>query len=93
MVWGGEGERGFLGWCDDSCWTWDNKGGFYLFVFIVVFSSPLTLSKCHWHFFTSGRSSLMSECHGTAQYTMLLPFGRDTVHCLYRVINSLTFSR
>jgi hypothetical protein len=30
--------------------------GFYLFVFIVVFSSPLTLSKCHWHFFTSGRS-------------------------------------
>ncbi len=29
---------------------------FYLFVFIVVFSSPLTLSKCHWHFFTSGRS-------------------------------------
>ena len=25
---------------------------FYLFVFIVVFSSPLTLSKCHWHFFT-----------------------------------------
>ena len=21
----------------------------------------------------------MSECHGTAQYTMLLPFGRDSV--------------
>ena len=24
-------------------------------------------------------------CHRTAQYTLLLPFGRDTVHCLYRV--------
>ena len=25
-------------------------------------------------------------CHRTAQYTMLRPFGRDTVHCLYGVI-------
>ena len=41
-------------------------GVFYLFVSIVVFSSPLTLSKCHWHFFTSGRSLLTSEYHGTA---------------------------
>ena len=29
-----------------------------------------------------GRSSQMSECHGTAQYTMLLPFGRDTVETM-----------
>ena len=31
--------------------------------------------------------------HRTAQYTMLLPFGRDTVHCLYGVMNSLTSPR
>lgn len=37
-----------------------------------------------------GTQSLMYGYHGTAQYTMLLPFGRDTVHCLYRVINGLT---
>ena len=27
------------------------------------------------------------EYHRTAQYTMLLPFGRDTVYCLYGVID------
>ena len=32
--------------------------------------------------------SRMIPC--TAQYTMLLPSGRDTVHCLYGVMNSLT---
>ena len=26
----------------------------------------------------------------TAQYTMLIPYGRDTVRCLYGVMNSLT---
>ena len=25
-------------------------------------------------------------CHRTAQYPVLLPYGRDTVHCLYGVI-------
>lgn len=34
----------------------------------------------------SGRRLLIADGHHTAQYTILLPSGRDTVHCLYGVI-------
>ena len=41
----------------------------------------------------SGRRCLIVDNHRTAKYTMLLPFGRDTVHFLYGVMKSLTSPR
>ena len=46
---------------------------------MTVFCQFFSMSRL----FETLRESLF--CHRTAQYTMLLPFGRDTVHCLYGV--------
>ena len=37
-----------------------------------------------------GTQASYTDNHRTAQYTMLLPFGRDTVNCLYGVMKGRT---
>ncbi len=75
----------------------------YCQIVTMSYNSPLRctpLSKNHWLFFIFGTLGVSLFCHRTAQYTMLLPFGRDTVetvllpfgrdtvHCLYGVIKN-----
>ncbi len=58
---------------------------------IVFMSRPLgTQSLMYGYHGTAQYTMLLPFGRDTVQYTMLLPFGRDTVHCLYRVINGLT---